>query len=170
MFISSSIKDISVRTYESAWRGWVEWCNFQGLDRCQASATQLVQYLWFLFSERNLSASTLGVHRAAISSFTAPLLAEHSQSHLLQRFMWAVFLVRPLAAAQVWETWDVAAVLEALRAWGPIQDLSLHQLSHRTLALILIFSCHRISDLKLLGCSPGACYLTLQSCYSAVLV
>lgn len=77
--------------------------------------------------------------------------------------MKAVFLSRPLAATQQRHTGDVAVVLQFLKSWGPIADLSLFQLSHRTSALLLILSCRRISDLKLSGWGEPWCVISKNS-------
>lgn len=65
--------------------------------------------------------------------------------------MKAAFLSRPLAWANVCLTWDVGQVLNLLRSWGLIYSLSFPQLSWRSFALTLIFSCHCISNISLLG-------------------
>lgn len=93
--------------------------------------------------------ATLGVHRAAISSFLDPLGLSIS-SKLLARFMGAVFLSGPPARSSPCSTWNVAVVLEFIRSWGDIQDLPLDRLSWRTFSLVLLFSCRHIRDLVFL--------------------
>lgn len=67
-FISSSIRGSSQRTYNSAWKTWHAWCISINEDPLILSEAKLANYLWFLYSERNLAASTLSAHRAAIGS------------------------------------------------------------------------------------------------------
>jgi hypothetical protein len=100
------------------------------MDRSDLSEISLVRYLWYLFQNRDLAASTLGVHRAAVSSLSNPLDNSLSNSFLLQRFMRAVFLTRPPARRRPREAWDVATLLDFLRTWGPLESLSFRQLSH----------------------------------------
>lgn len=64
-FITSSIRQSSVKTYESMWKSWISWCSAHNVDREVQSATDLVHYLWFLFREKGLAPATLGVHRTA---------------------------------------------------------------------------------------------------------
>lgn len=103
-----------------------------------------------MFHVRGLSPATLGVHRAAVSSFLAPADSLLSESPLLRRFMWAAVLECPLARSLPRFSWDVAEVLNFLCGWGDLPELSFCQLSHRCFALILLFSCGRISDLACL--------------------
>lgn len=44
-------------------------------------------------------------------------------------------------------TWNVVDVITLVQSWGPIEGLSLRQLSHHTSALILVFSCQTVSVL-----------------------
>lgn len=150
-FISGSIRESSQRTYNSAWKTWHAWCIASNEDPLFLSEPKLANYLWFLYSERNLAASTLGVHRAAIGSLLDPLGKIISDSRLLTRFMRAVFLARPTARSAPRPTWYVRLVLDCLNSWGPIASLSATRLSWRTFALILLFSCRRIGDLVFLG-------------------
>lgn len=57
-------------------------------------------------------------------------------------------------------SWDVAQVLNFLRGWGLTSSLSLRHLLQCSFAVVLIFSCRRISDLCLLGCKEPFCVVT----------
>lgn len=50
-----------------------------------------------------------------------------------------------------------------LQGWGPIADLSFRQLTLRTFALFLLFSCRRISDLLLLDVGDDFCLISESS-------
>lgn len=158
-FVTLSVRGSSLRTYESVWWAWSDWCTDQGINNENPSVIDLTRYLWFLFQDKKLASATLGVHRAAISSLVQPLSNEFSSSVLLQRFMRAVFLSRPPARTTIRSTWNVADVFTFLRSWSTINGLSLRQLTQRTFALILIFSCRRISNMLLLGRLPPLCIL-----------
>lgn len=62
--------------------------------------------------------------------------------------------------------WEVARVLSHLREWGPLMELSLRQLTLRTFALFLPFSCGRISDLLLLDVGEEFCVCSDSSMVS----
>lgn len=149
-FISSPIRASSQRTYSSAWGSGSDWCRSNTVDPLHFSESSLINYLWFLFSVRHLSASTFTVHRAAIGSLL-DLLGSSVSSKLISHFMQAVFLSCSPVHASPHLTWDVAAVLEFLRSWGPLNDLSLTRLSWCTFALVLLFSCRCIGDLVFLS-------------------
>lgn len=150
-FISGSIRGSTQRTYESAWRSWRDWCRSHNVDAVHFSETHLAEYMWFFFSERHLAPASLAVHRSAICSFLDPLGSSGCDSKLLSRLMCVAFLNKPAARTSPRSTWDVARVLESLRSWGSMDPLSLSQLSWRTFALVLIFSCRRVADLVFLG-------------------
>lgn len=131
----------------SAWTSWRGWYDSRALEYSDTSDVNIVSYLFNLFHDHGLAPATLGVHRAAISSFSNPLGTAQSESRLLRHFMKAAFSERPAACSCPHSTWDVARVLGYLHSLGPTEDLSLQFLSMRTLALFLIFSGRRISDL-----------------------
>ena len=54
--------------YSSAWTKWCEWCDSKKFNPLKPLSIHLANYLSHLFKERNLSASTVKVHRAAVSS------------------------------------------------------------------------------------------------------
>lgn len=123
-FVASSLQSSSCRTYKSAWLSWSQWCTSHSVDPTVLSETNLVSYLFSLFHLHGLSPATLGVRRAAVSSFLAPLEAHVSESPLLHRFMRAAVLERPLAHSQPRFTWDVVTVLSFLKSWGELASLS----------------------------------------------
>lgn len=72
-FIAESLCWLSHLTYESAWQLWAIWCTANGAEESDFSDIPLIQYLWFLFWERDLASTTLLVHRVAILSLLDPL-------------------------------------------------------------------------------------------------
>lgn len=150
-FISNSIRGSTQCTYEPAWQSWRDWCRSCAVDPVLSSETNLAEYLWFLFSDRHLAPASTIVHRSAICSFLDLLGSSGCDSKVISWLMHAAFLNKPAARAFPRSTWDVAKVLESLRSWGAIDSLSFAQLSWRTFALILIFSCRRVADLAFLS-------------------
>lgn len=159
-FISNSIRSSSQRTYSSAWNSWLTWCGSHGVDPLLFSEESLVDYLWFLFSEKHLSSASLGVHRAAICFFLDPLSTSAPSSKLLPRMMRSAFLSCPAAWATPLTTWNMAQVLNFLASWGLINELLSNHLSWCTFALLLLFSSQRIGDLVFWGIDPP--FLALQ--------
>lgn len=86
-----------------------------------------------------------------------------SESSLLRRFMRAAFLEKPAACSRVRETWDVTQMLDHLKSLGPIESLPVRSLTHRTFALLLIYSCWRISNLMCLSVDPAFCSVSNNS-------
>lgn len=113
------------------------------------SALEVTRYPLHLFQTRHLAEATLGVHQAAITSFPDPLGNSLSDSMLLidegSLFRKAARVGYPPGS------FGMCLVLYLLYSWENMNELSFPQLSWRTFSLILIFSCHRISNLSLLG-------------------
>lgn len=66
----------------------------------------------------------------------------------------------PPACAHLRSMWNVSDVISFLRSWGLIAGLSLCQLAHHTMTLVLMFSCHHISNLQLVGRLPPMCVIS----------
>jgi len=154
-FLQASLKPSSLAAYSSAWRQWSKWCQDRHLEHNTPTLSLLLEYLWDLFSEGRVYGS-LGVHRSALSTLAQPAHLHPLGSHpLVSRFMRAVFLSRPPARMALRPTWDVASVLSYLQTWDPPDQLSLQDLSHKTLTLVALSSIRRISDLSLLSIEEG---------------
>lgn len=162
-FVAASWRDSTSTQYQSAWRSWVTWCETSGLDTTSISVGKLLDYLLFLYAVRNLSWSTVGVHRSAISSFLQPLstptLGEHP---LVSRFMRSLFLKNPPATNPRW-SWDMATVLSYLKNMGLPSTLPLRQLTWKLAFLVAVFSARRMADLHLLRISDAHLQLTRHS-------
>lgn len=154
-FIQGSVRKSTERTYGTAWRAWVRYCQERHLDSAELSVNKLLAYLWFLHTERKLAPNTIAVHKAAICTILQPGATVTAASHpLVSRFMKAAFLARPPANRQVRQTWDALQVLRHMSGLGEAKELSLPVLARKTLALIAMLSVRRISDLSLLDMSP----------------
>lgn len=140
VFITSSVRGSSLKSYKSMWQSWCGWCQTNRVDPSAPSEIQLTYYLWSLFQDKGLAAANLKyIDRAAISSLVQPLSSVFSSSQLLKHFMRAAFFTRPPARAWVWTTWNVLEVITFLRARAPIDGLSLCELTHRTSLVLLVF-------------------------------
>jgi len=154
-FLQASFKPSSLRAYSSAWKHWSSWCELNNLGHNTPTVGLLLNYLWDLYSQGRVYGS-IGVHRSALSSLSQPGITPALGAHpLVSRFMKAVFLSRPPARMSLRPTWDVAEVLQYLSSWPPPRQLSLQELSHKTVTLVALSSMRRISDLTLLNISQG---------------
>ena len=115
-FLFSSRRGSTAVQYRSVWRSWLSWCQDHGLDPASVSLNTMLEYLYYLFSVKDLAWSTIGVHRSAISSLLQPLHSHSVGEHpLVSRFMRALFLRTPPSSTPRW-TWDMATVLAFVRA------------------------------------------------------
>ena len=103
-----------------------------------------------MYSERQLAWHTIGVHRSAISTLLQPLCERTiGANRAVSLFMRAVYQSRP-PTRKIAPIWDVASVLQCVKAWGDIVDLSRPRLTHRLVLLMALASARRVSDLFLL--------------------
>ena len=70
-FIAQSVTDSTLRSYVPAINKYVWWCGANGMDPSPAKVTanRLAEFLAHLAAHSQLSSSTLGVYRSAISSW-----------------------------------------------------------------------------------------------------
>ena len=73
-FIQNAWKPGTKAQYTAVWRQWTAWCGRQGLNAATPSAVNLLNYLWYLYSERQLALRTLtlGVLRSAVATLLQP--------------------------------------------------------------------------------------------------
>jgi len=154
-FLQSSFRPSSIKAYSSAWSQWVNWCDQHHMGDYSPALDSLLRYLWDLFTQGRVYGS-IGVHRSALSSIGHPAADPSLGAHpLVSRFMRAVFLSRPPARQTLRPTWDVADVLQLLSSWNSPQQLSLPELSQKTVVLVALESMRRVSDLTLMDIGEG---------------
>ena len=100
----------------------------------------ICEFLFSLFKE-NYSTSYINTARSAISFFTLDCLKLGSNVYL-QRLFKHFYLVRPLKAKYL-TYWPVSKVIRLLTSWHPVSELSLKQLTLKTVALIALSSSDR---------------------------
>jgi hypothetical protein len=159
-FLSTSWRKSTSGQYKSVWKSWASWCEAKGLDNASISVDKLLEYLLYLFKDRNLSWSSIGVHRSALSSILQPSISPSLGEHpLVIRFMKSIFLRKPPSIQPRW-SWDMATVLRYLKRLGSPQSLSLKTLTWKLAFMTATFCAKRISDLTLLRTSKKYLQMT----------
>lgn len=97
--------------------------------------------------------STLNGYRSAISAYHAGVGGVKIGQHALVTSILTGFFNRRPQKPKYTETWDVAAVLKTVKAWGPNTGLSLKKLSLKTTMLMALSSASRVSELASLDIS-----------------
>ena len=105
------------------------------------SVKNVLKFLTYLFNHDELAFNSINVARSAISSFLSidNKVGEHP---LICRFMQAVYNKRPFIPKNN-VVWDTKLVLDFLSKWHPAKNLSLKQLSIKTVLLCLLVSGQR---------------------------
>ena len=61
---------------------------------------------------------------------------------------------------ELWPYWSVDKILETLKAWSPISDFDLKNLSFKTVMLVALASAKRPRSLHLLSTEEGFCEIS----------
>ena len=152
--------------YSSAWAKWCEWCNSKKLDPLKPLPIHLANYLSHLFKECNLSASTVKVHRAAVSSTLRQLGGpSFSDEPLLSAVVRSAVLQEAKGTKRA-PAWDLFLVLRDLRThpYEPIHLISLPLLTKKTAFLLMLASGRRGSEIHAL--SGSEVHLESNGAYS----
>ena len=104
------------------------------------NVNNVLSFLTFLYKEENLGYSSINAARSAISSLISRD-NEIGKHWLICKFVRGVFNLRPALPRRV--TWDTGKVLKFFEKWHPAKNLSLYQLSIKTVMLCLLISGQR---------------------------
>lgn len=110
----------------------------------------VIDFLTFLFHERNLSYSAINSARSALSSFL-----EHTpgvsigQHPLIVRFLKGVFQQRPALPKNI-VVWDVNIVLKFVMQWYPLDRVGLKETTLKCVTLLALLSAQRRHSLSLI--------------------
>ena len=108
-----------------------------------------MNFLGELFSS-GLSYSSINTARSALSALIACGGGSHfGNNSMVSRFMKGVFCIRP-SLPRYEETWDISVVLNQMRNWYPLNELSLRKLTLKTLSLMALISMQRSQTLQAL--------------------
>ena len=133
--------------YNSCWEHWARWCNQQQTDPFCAPVESVANFLSSLF-QKGYEYRTINNYRSAISAFHVGVNGQKmGQISLIKQVMKGAFNSRP-PLPRYNETWDVDKVLKHLEGIGENQNLSLKELTFKTLTLMALTSASRVSELQ----------------------
>lgn len=136
----ASLAPSTWKQYDSAFAQWKCFCSKNSLDFFTPSVQSVLEFLTVSFLN-GASYSTLNTYRSALS-----LLVNNKfgSDKAISRFMKGVFRLRtPLPRYN--ETWDVGLVFAYFEGLSP--DLSLEDLSLKTVSLVALATAHRYQTL-----------------------
>ena len=139
--------------YTSAWDKWYEWCESNRINPQNPLSIDFANYLSFLFKVCKLAASTVKVHRAAISSTIRQLGGpSFSDEPLLSAVVKSAVLQEAKGTRRA-PAWDLFLVLKDLRShpYEPIRQSSISHLTRKTAFLLMLASGRRGSEVHALS-------------------
>lgn len=112
-----------------------------------APVKDILEFLTGQFQERKLAYRTIGVYKSCISQFH-DLIDGQSIGNLpiVSRFMKGIFELRPPNPKNT-TTWSVGRVVGSLQEMGPVERLSLQDLSLKLAMLLALTSSARVHEL-----------------------
>ena len=134
---------------------WTQFCHEREVNPMLPSVNDALEFLHTLY-EQDLSYSTLNTAKSALncylltasphnSSFTVP------NHPYINRYMKGVFNCRT-PTPRYSERWDVNVVLDFIRTWHPLHNLSLKFITYKLTILLALTSGQRCQTLVALDC------------------
>ncbi len=128
------------RQYESYLKKWLYNCKIADIDPLHPCLDDVMKYMLQGFRS-GLCYSTLGTMRSALSAIISIDNVAVGQHPVMVSFMRAAFHERP--ALQKTMTWEINDMLIYLKTLSPICDITLQQLTQKTIMLMALLSGQR---------------------------
>jgi len=136
------------KQYAGPWKAWVRWCSQRGACPISAPVAEVLAFLASLVSQGNLEYRTIALYKSAISQTHDPVgSTELGSLPVVSRFMKGVFKSKP-PKPKYCCTWNVQTALSYLESLEPLEDLTLKQLSYKTVLLLALTSAARAHELS----------------------
>ena len=133
--ITAAWRSSTEKSYSSAWGKWVFWCNQAQIDPLQTSIGPVLNFLTAQFQEGK-QYSTLNSYRSALSATLPQIDGKPVGQHpMVVRLLQGMFNERP-PAPRYQEVWDVGLVVKHIQDGPTTTNLSLKELSKRTVTLL----------------------------------
>lgn len=130
------------KQYSSYIKRWISFCGRQQIDCVSPTIPQALDFLVELF-EGGIGYSGINTARSALSCIVKPVNGITFGSHpTVTRFLKGIFESRPTAPRYT-ETWDVGKVLSYLQTIPTSEDVSLKDLTLKTVMLVSLVSAQR---------------------------
>ena len=136
--VTASITKSTTKQYESALSPWFKYCNLNKLNCYKPTRSSILSFLTQKFNEGS-SYGTLNSARSAISLISGEKIGEDDT---ICRFLKGVSKLRPPRPKYEY-TWDVNIVLKYLEKLYPLDDLTLKDLTFKTVMLLVLSTAHR---------------------------
>ena len=120
--ILASWRENTERSYSSCWKRWEKWSAKHGHEVICAPLSAIREFLTSEFLQGK-EYRTINSYRSAVSMTHSPIDGVVVGKHpLVSRLLKGIYNRRP-PQPRYFTTWDVAAVLDHIRSWGPTKSL-----------------------------------------------
>ena len=142
----ASWRQKKTKSYDSLFGKWLGWCNERGSDPISGNIYEVVNFLADLFKQ-GYQYRSLNSYRSAISSVHEKVDGYEVGKHpLVTRLIKGAFHERP-PQPRYSGTWDVSRVTSYLVSRGANQNLSINDLTCKTVMLMALTRPSRSADL-----------------------
>jgi hypothetical protein len=124
------------KQYGTYLRRWVAFCDKRKVNYHSPMLNDTLEFLMELYKE-GLSYSTINTARSALSTVVS--ITDYGNNPIVSRFKKGIFETRK-PTPKYTAIWDVSVVLQYLSRLYPNETLSLNDLTHKVLMLLLLVS------------------------------
>ena len=140
--------------YQKNWRRFSSWCCEKQTHYGEITVNVICEYLLFLFnsktpSGKDFSSGELNKVRSSLAFFLQYDIPKLGNEMPVVRLFNYFYKTRPNFPRYL-VTWDVGLVLKFLAKWHPIENLSLKQLTLKTVTLVALTSSDRAQTIHAL--------------------
>lgn len=153
--LKSSWRPSTQRTYQVAWRRWLEWTKRNNVNYKKPDVSEVAKFLADLYLVNKLSYNSILLHKSVVSTLCDVNIAERISSHpLVKHILKAVSLKRPIAHKP--PIWNIDVLASYLNNYT-IDENNYFQVSRHAAILLVLCSGRRIHDLTLLNINSNHC-------------
>ena len=146
--ILASWRDGTRKQYCTYITAWLKYCSDCNISQVNPKLQQVLDFL--TLQSKRVGYSAVATARSALSSFIKVDGVKGGDHPLVSRFMTGLFNQKP-ALPRYSETWDPQIVLNHLKTFPSIDDMSLKQLTLKLVTLMALLSAQRAQTLKSLS-------------------
>lgn len=148
-----SWRPATLKQYDSYLEKWSIFCVENVIHPRLPSLIDVMKFLTWLSCDLDLSYSAVNSARSALSAYAQKIGGHPVGSHPeIVRHVKGISKSKP-PKARVNTTWDVNTVFVLLKKWHPLADLSIQQLTFKTVMLLVLVLAQRAQTLALMRIS-----------------
>lgn len=146
--ILKSWRDGTQKQYNVYLKKWIQFCGERKISKTEVTVNSALMFLTNLYVS-GLKYSAINTARCALSSLNFDSRITIGNHPIIVRFMKGVYESRPIQSKYS-SVWDVKKVLNMFREWKTNKELSLKDLTLKTVMLISLVSAQRVQSIHML--------------------